>query len=147
MWPKRKSILTINDCNMSIMINDHLPWSDIFTLSTRFKTFLKFTQLQMTKFIWALQKQNPSYFSGVSSHTWLHSFFISTSYYKYTSRFLYQHSCFFFFFVFTTRRLFSSSHFYDRNKNISLMLAYNSQLIILYYLLYMKLNKWKCMQK
>jgi len=50
------------------------------------------------------------------------------------------------FMVFTTWRFFSSSHFYDRNKNISLMLAYNPQLI-LWYLLYMKANKWKCMQK
>lgn len=87
VWPKRQPILTINDCNVSIMINDHLPWSDIFTLPTWFETFLKFTELQTAKFVSALQKQNPSYFSGVCSHTWLHSFFISASYYKYTSSF------------------------------------------------------------
>jgi len=42
------------------------------------------------------------------------------------------------FVVFVAWRFFSSSHFYDWNKNISFMLAYKPQLILWYYLLYMK---------
>jgi hypothetical protein len=144
VWPKRKSILTSNTCNMSIMINDHLPLSNIFILCTRFETKIYIAADGKISVGTAETEPITLQWSFVLIQDFTHSSFQNHTINTLAAFYTKISACFV---VFTTWRFFSSSHFYDRNKNISFMLAYNPQLILWYYFLYMKVNKFHVISK